>query len=490
MTAAGVTGESSLVSRHPDAVISSGPTIGWRLLYSIVAGGLLAASFPPYRLSIVLPFGFALLVYALDGLRPRHGFYLGFAAGVVYFGATLFWLANLFGTASISLIAIAASFLALFCVTFATLRLRLPRIPVWILAPFLWTGIEYFRSEPFPLNFGWMGFGYGVVNSPVASRLASWIGCYGVTFAICVIGSVIYRAATTANYRLAAAAIGIWIAVVYAPLAGPRIENPLRVRLVQARSGEDDDLFKFSQVTPAFRPNAIVWPEYSLQTDPTRDPKLWSKLKEVAKANGAYLIFGAKETIGVKESEVYHNTAFVLGPDGAIAGKHYKNHPVHFIKDGLAGRDSSAIPTPLGKLGVAICFDMDYPDVAKRLAQDGAEVFLVPNMDPDEWGPVQREQHRLMFQMRAAECGKWLARADVAGGTSVSDPNGQEVARIRSGEPGRLDYTIGKNRDRTPFVLGGWMFGPACLVLACMLVLVAALRPSSARAEGTEPNMP
>lgn len=485
-------GDVSAVSHVAPSAAESKRTrsIRSRFVLVLVAGALLAASFPPYRLPILLPYGFALLVYALDGLQPRHGFYLGFAAGVVYFGGTLFWLGNLFGVASISLIAIAASFPLLFGVTFTFLRRRLPEAPVWIVAPALWTGIEYFRSEPFPLNSGWMGFGYGVVNSPLAARLASWLGCYGVTFVVCVIGSQLHRSVATGRYRTIAAATAIWLATLYLPLPTPRADNPLKVRLVQAMSGDDQELFKLSRVSPDYRPDVVVWPEYSLQVDPTRDPPLWSKLTEIARTNSAYFIFGAKEAVGGKDSELYHNTAYVISPGGVVVGKHYKNHPVHFIKDGLPGRESRAIPTSLGRLGVAICFDMDYPEVARKLARDGAEALLVPNMDPDEWGPVQREQHRLMFQMRAEECGKWLARADVAGGTSVSAPNGQEVARIRSGDPGRLDHIIGKNRDITLCVAGGWAYGPVCLGVACLLLVTGLFRHAPDVSKGTEANIP
>ena len=77
-------------------------------------------------------------------------------------------------------------------------------------------------------------------------------------------------------------------------------------------------------------------------------------------------------------------------------------------------------------------------DEARRLAQDRAELFVVPNMGPLEWGAVERQQHRLMFRMRAAECGRWLARADVAGGTSVVDPDGVETARVHVSDAVRL----------------------------------------------------
>jgi len=471
---------SELVDRREAESPPASQSISARLLLSLAAGALLAASFPPYRMPFLLPAGFALLVYALDGLRPRHGFYFGFAAGVVYFGATLFWLSNLFGAAAVSLIAIAAAFPLVFGVGFTFLRRRLLRMPLRILAPVLWTGIEYFRSEPFPLNFGWMGLGYGVVNSPLAALIASWVGCYGVTFAIALIGVGLWQSVRSRRWSVACAVAVAWLALLDVPLPTPHASNPLRVRMVQAMSDDEEDLYKFSRESPGFRPDIVLWPEYSLQSDPTRDPKVWSKLREFARTSGAFLIFGAKERIEGPVAETYHNTAFVLHPRGEIVGRHYKNHPVHFIKDGVAGEEARAIPTTFGRLGVAICFDMDYPEVARKLARDGAEVFLIPNMDPAEWGDVQREQHRLMFQMRAAECGKWLARADVAGGTSVTAPNGHEVARIASGEPGRLDSTIGRNNNLTIYVRGGWLFGPACLATSVLLLLASMRKPNDA----------
>src|SRR2546423_15172563 len=80
-----------------------------------LAGAALALSFPPYGIPILLPAGIGLLIASIEGLSPRLAFYAGFACGLVYFGATMFWLANLFGLASLSLIAIGALFPALFC---------------------------------------------------------------------------------------------------------------------------------------------------------------------------------------------------------------------------------------------------------------------------------------------------------------------------------------------------------------------------------------
>lgn len=461
----------------PDSVH---PVFGRRVALAAGAGALLAAGFPPYSVPALLPVGIGLLLLALEGLTPRQGAYAGLACGAVYFGATLFWLANIFGAAAVSLIAIAAAFPALFGAAYAFVRRSLPAFPAWLAAAVLWTGIEYYRSEPFVLNFGWMGLGYGVINAPLLARCAALFGSYGLSFGIVTLGALVARLLARRDRRALAwlgAAAALWPALLYTPLPAPHPDHPLRVRLVQAPSEDDEDQFGLSRPTPGLAaPDVIVWPEYSFVSDPKRQPKLWARLQDVARANHAWFIFGAKDELDPANDAAFRNTAYVLSPNGALVGTHVKNHPVHFIRDGIAGTQARPIATPLDKLGVAICFDMDYPDVARRLAQGGAEVFLVPNDDPREWGPAQQAQHRLMFQMRAAECGRWLARADVAGGTSVAAPSGQEVARVTTNEPARLDAVVGRETVRTLFVRGGWRFGQACLAAGILLVAAGLLR--------------
>ncbi len=458
-----------------------------------VAGAVLAAGFPPYHAPVLLPLGIAILLTALRGASVRSGAYTGFACGVVYFGATLFWLGNLFGAASISLVAIAAAFPMLFAALFVWLRGRLPGIPVWLLAPALWTGVEYYRSEPFVLNFGWMGLGYGVIGCAPLARAASWVGSYGLTFGTVALGGVLsgcafgdrggrpHRAAPTIpggkGPLVAAAACAVWATLWLVPAERLAPEHPVRVRLVQGFGQDEEDLIRISRSPARVHPDVLVWPEYSIAHDPRRYRIEWEKLTALPREERCWLLFGAMDQFDPSRPNGFRNSAFLLDPDGHVAGRHVKNHPVHFIQDGVAGREARAIPTTLGRLGVGICFDMDYPDVARRLAKDGAEVFLVPNDDPPEWGPVQREQHRLMFRMRAAECGRWLARADVAGGTSVAAPNGVETARIGTTDTGYLDADIGRTNGPTPYVRFGWLVGRVCLgVIAVLCVWVLGVQ--------------
>ncbi|MCX6365286.1 MAG: hypothetical protein NTX57_01050 [Armatimonadetes bacterium] len=446
-----------------------------RLLFGALSGVLLAAAFPPYHLPYFLPLAIAALLAALQGATPRQGFYIGIISSGIHTGATLFWLSNLFAAAVAPLCAILSFFPILFCTLWPWLQKKLP---LWC-AAILWVGLEFYRAEPFVLNFGWPTLGYAVAGRPVFAPFAATLGVYGISFLAFLLGTLKGRTLIIATV--------LWAVACLVRLPAPSPERPLTITLVQAT--DEETLFQLSSKLPSSHPKGsllggragvggpdiILWPEHAFRSDPRVAGRLkfenyWPRLTALARESKAHLIFGAHVSKGTGEKD-FENAAFVLQPNGELAGIHSKNHPVHFITDGIASTTAKAIPTALGRLGVPICFDNDYPQVDRKLVQDGAEVFLVPNMDPDEWGDVQHAQHRLLFAMRAMENGRWLARADVAGGTSTTAPNGVEVAHMKNGEPQTLKVTIGRTSSRTLYSLGGWLFGPLCLVVSMGLII-------------------
>jgi apolipoprotein N-acyltransferase len=351
---------------------------------------------------------------------------------------------------------------------------RLPGFPFWLAAAIVWTALEYYRSVPFVLNYGWMGLGYAFVNDHLFARMATLFGSFGLSFVLAALAGLIAQSASNTKLRLpSAAGYAALILVNLVRLPPHPVANPLKVRLVQAEPEEDERHFHLSQPTTGFTPDIIVWPEYSFVSDPMKQSRLSKPLRELARNTGSYLLFGAEDVFDNSSRAGYRNTAFLLDPMGNLVGTHVKNHTVHFFQDGVAGTDANVFATPIGRLGVGICFDMDYPDVARRLVENGAEVFLVPNDDPPDWGRVQRIQHRMMFQMRALECGRWLARADVAGGTSVATADGVEAAHVNTGWAVKLDAVISREQGRTVFVRAGWMFGPLCMWSAVAMWLWA-----------------
>ena len=81
---------------------------------------------------------------------------------------------------------------------------------------------------------------------------------------------------------------------------------------------------------------------------------------------------------------LYHNTSVVFDSDGSIAGKYRKMHipddPAYYEKFYFTPGDLGFTPieTSLGKLGVLICWDQWYPEAARLMAMQGAELLIYP----------------------------------------------------------------------------------------------------------------
>jgi N-carbamoylputrescine amidase len=94
---------------------------------------------------------------------------------------------------------------------------------------------------------------------------------------------------------------------------------------------------------------------------------------------------------------VYHNTAAVIGPDGRIAGLYRKMHipddPHYYEKFYFTPGDLGfvAIATPVGPVGVLICWDQWYPEAARLTALAGAEILVYPTAIG--WHPTERATH-------------------------------------------------------------------------------------------------
>src|SRR5579862_4458874 len=233
-----------------------------------LAGAILALGFPPYNLPTLLPFGIAALLYTLRTCTWRQAEHAGLACGLAFFGLTLFWLGGLFGFAAVSLITILAVFVAAFGALYVALQRTFPRIPAWLLAAVVWTAIEYFRSEPFPLNFGWMGLGYALVGVPAFVRVAFGFGSYGITFVVVAIGAAMCWLATRRQYDVLAIVTVAWLGIPWLPDVREGVdEAPKHVALIQANAEDEENLFGLSVPGKGVKPDVIVWPEYSFLSD-------------------------------------------------------------------------------------------------------------------------------------------------------------------------------------------------------------------------------
>jgi N-carbamoylputrescine amidase len=95
---------------------------------------------------------------------------------------------------------------------------------------------------------------------------------------------------------------------------------------------------------------------------------------------------------------LYHNTAVVFESDGSLAGQYRKMHipddPGYYEKFYFTPGDLGfhAIPTSVGKLGILICWDQWYPEAARLMVLDGAEILIYPTAIG--WNPAEDETEK------------------------------------------------------------------------------------------------
>ncbi len=135
-----------------------------------------------------------------------------------------------------------------------------------------------------------------------------------------------------------------------------------------------------------------------------------------------------------------YNTAFVIHR-GEVIGRHRKTKlfPLTHEKDVFKpGSELKAIDTPLCRIGVLICYELRFPEIAKELVRQGAEILTVLAVFPEE----RIEHWKILLRARAIENQVYVVGAncvgEFCGGNSmIVDPMGKVLA-----EAGREECVI------------------------------------------------
>ena len=118
---------------------------------------------------------------------------------------------------------------------------------------------------------------------------------------------------------------------------------------------------------------------------------------EIAKQFGVVIVTSLFER---RAAGLYHNTAVVIEKDGSIAGKYRKMHipddPAYYEKFYFTPGDLGFHPidTSVGRLGVMVCWDQWYPEAARLMALQGAELLVYPTAIGYESSDSEQEQER------------------------------------------------------------------------------------------------
>jgi predicted amidohydrolase len=197
----------------------------------------------------------------------------------------------------------------------------------------------------------------------------------------------------------------------------------------------------------------VVFPEYFMSWGSGRhglsemaavaeslDSQFVEGLCQLARDEAVWLASGVVES---GDHTKPFNTSILINSDGDIVISYRKTHLFdafdhHESATFAAGNElSHPVATPFGVAGVFVCYELRFPEVARRLALAGAQVLVVPSA----WvaGPGKSMQWESLLRARAIENGCYVIAAgqsgnEFSGGSIVVDPTGEVLAHAGTDE--------------------------------------------------------
>jgi predicted amidohydrolase len=248
--------------------------------------------------------------------------------------------------------------------------------------------------------------------------------------------------AAPAPEKAASAVVQLWLhnakdgAVWWDDIRLEQAEHPptrsVKVATVRFRpagsSGREENVRVFSDLIEkqlAGSADVILLPEgmtvvgtkktYAEVSEPVPGPTT-AALGHLAKAKKSWVVAGLYE----REGSLIYNTAVLIDRDGRLAGKYRKVYlPREEIEAGLTpGSDYPVFRTDFGRVGLMICWDVQFADPARALALNGAELILLPI-----WGG-----NLTLTRARAIENSVFLATSGYDIASMILDPKGETLA--------------------------------------------------------------
>jgi predicted amidohydrolase len=175
---------------------------------------------------------------------------------------------------------------------------------------------------------------------------------------------------------------------------------------------------------------------------------LFDRYRALARAAGLWVCFGGFPEKA--DAAHHHNAHVVVDEKGAIRAVYRKIHLFDItLPNGAVyqesrhttpGRELVVVDTPVGKLGLSVCYDLRFPELYRALAERGAEVLLVPaaftaTTGKEHWEPLLRARaiENECWVVAAAQTGRHNARRETYGHAMAIDPWGTVVAQCRDG---------------------------------------------------------
>lgn len=462
---------------------------GRRALGAVLALGLLASTaFDPLQLpgAMLLAVGglFLLLRHLPESTRLRLAIGLGFVFGLAFMTPLIWWMRAVGPGAHVGLV-LAESVLMAAIVPALWAVARRPGWPLWMAA--VWTAGEFVRGS-FPFSgFPWGRLAHTSIDTPLAS-IVRVLGTGGLSFVMALLACALVVAAEQREWRhrviplVAVAATFAVGSVLPTGLAGNAGERTVAVvqggvpgeflqwppgAIFALHAKATQRLINQIDAGEARRPDIVLWPENSTDSDPINDPAVKRRIESLSADLRAPILVG-----GIFDGPTV-DTAYNAGVLWTAAGpgqRYIKRKPVPYgeyvpfrdsigrflpvferdiPRDMLAGQDVGLIDADGALLGDTICYDIAYDGVVRDAIDAGAQVLVVQTSNAAFSNTSQPEQQWDISRLRAIESGRWVLVPSTNGISGVVNADGEVVKRAPYDTPTVLTVDVPLASTRT-----------------------------------------
>lgn len=483
-----------------------------RLIIAWLAGAMFLFALAPYYVWGIAIFSPAIL-YALL-IRPIshwQAFWIGEMYGMGLWCVGAFWLYT-----SIHTYGNTPAFIALLMIAFVGLVMGLFHGILAVIfnrfvgkqpASFasLWVLQEWLKTWVFT-GFPWLFVGYAFTEEAWLTSLAPVFGVLAISFVgVFIAGSLVEVLRKRylflkPMFILLSLAMVLWLFPIQWTKA--KGTTNLNVSLIQGNIPQDlkwlqeyqlETLKIYATLSASeWQQDMVIWPEASIPMFQTEAWPFIAQMVTIAKDTNTAWVTGipyqdvAAYNPKIDNYEPFYNSVIALGADAKGLYKKQNLVPVgeyipfegainNFLPNLMSGqmsfREGEAHQLPLQvknhQMGVAICYEVAYPETTRRNAIDTDFLLTVSN---DAWfgtsaGPLQ---HLQMVQMRSIETGRWFLRATNTGVTAIINDKGKIIAKAPQFKRTVLRGKVEARTGMTPFM----RWGSYPILAFCGLLLI------------------
>ncbi len=459
---------------------------------------LLALAWPPLPLGFLAHIALIKVLDIISGKSFGKAFKQGYFFYFFYGCFSLYWIAWVTIPGALAAIAITSLYPAFMLGLFAWVYQKKKTLGL-ILLPFLWVGMEYFRTL-FEIAFPWSNLSYTQGDYLPFIQICEFIGDAGISVIIVVINILLWQAWKRRQWILAVSA-GLLVVVptIYGAIilsdAGESDTGPIHIALLQAgmtieeKWADENRTYNFVlydslaqaavKDTIGGKVQFISWPETSAPMYLRANVRYISMVARTAQRIGVPMLVGTLDySVRADTGHDTYNAAFQFNSDGSYGSAYRKSKLVPFAEtvpysdyvpwlvnlslkwsDFDHGDSLIVFENEFGSYGTLICYEVIFPEVVNEYIDRGAD-FLV-NITNDAWygyssGPYQ---HAGMAIFRCIENRVYIARATNSGFSYFCDRFGRKYNGIGLFKKGYIKGNITPVAGKTVFNRTGPIIG-------------------------------